>query len=62
MQANNKFVLNQLKWKPKVDFNTGIKLTVDWYKNLAYARACATEYSYIIRSISGHRVAERGRV
>ena len=33
MQANNKFVINQLKWKPEIDLNTGLKKTIDWYKS-----------------------------
>ena len=32
MQANNKIITNKLKWKPQVDFNTGIKKTITWYK------------------------------
>ena len=33
MQANNKIITNKLKWKPQVDFNTGIKKTITWYKS-----------------------------
>lgn len=33
MQANNKFVTNKLRWRPKIDFNTGLNMTVLWYEN-----------------------------
>jgi UDP-glucose 4-epimerase len=33
MQANNKFITNKLKWKPEIDFNTGLIKTINWYKN-----------------------------
>jgi len=33
MQANNKIITNKLKWKPQIDFNTGIKKTITWYKS-----------------------------
>ena len=30
---NSKKIMKQLKWKPKVNFDQGIKMTFDWYKN-----------------------------
>ena len=30
---NSNKIMNQLKWKPKVNFDQGIKMTFDWYKN-----------------------------
>ena len=30
---NSKKLMKQLKWKPKVNFDQGIKMTFDWYKN-----------------------------
>ena len=30
---NSKKIRNQLKWKPKVSFNEGIKKTIGWYLN-----------------------------
>ncbi len=32
MQANNKFITSK-GWKPKKDFNTGLRETISWYKN-----------------------------
>ena len=26
-------IIKQLRWKPKVNFDQGIKKTIDWYKN-----------------------------
>tara|TARA_B100000575_G_scaffold294586_1_gene311793 strand:+ start:1828 stop:2853 length:1026 start_codon:yes stop_codon:yes gene_type:complete len=28
---DNKKIFNQLKWKPKINFETGLKSTIDWY-------------------------------
>ena len=28
---DNKKIFNQLKWKPKIKFDTGLKDTIDWY-------------------------------
>ena len=30
---NNKKIFKNLKWKPKINFNTGLKDTVKWYLN-----------------------------
>ena len=30
---NSKKIKRDLKWKPKIRFNKGIKLTFEWYKN-----------------------------
>ena len=30
---NNKKIFKQLKWKPKINFNTGLKDTIKWYLN-----------------------------
>ena len=30
---NSNKILKELKWKPKVTFNKGIKYTFEWYKN-----------------------------
>ena len=32
MQADNKFVVNKIKWKPKVSFDQGLKITISWYR------------------------------
>ena len=32
MQADNKFVVNKIKWKPKVSFDQGLKISIRWYK------------------------------
>lgn len=31
MQANNNFILSK-GWKPKIDFDNGLKFTIDWYR------------------------------
>ena len=31
MQANNKFIVSK-GWKPKISFDTGLKLTINWYQ------------------------------
>ena len=31
MQANNKFIVSK-GWKPKINFDTGLKLTINWYQ------------------------------
>jgi len=30
---NNKKIFNKLKWKPKINFDTGLKETINWYFN-----------------------------
>ena len=30
---NSNKIIKQLRWKPKVNFDQGIKKTIDWYKN-----------------------------
>ena len=30
---NSNKIKRDLKWKPKISFNKGIKLTFEWYKN-----------------------------
>ena len=32
MQADNKFVINKIKWKPKVSFDQGLKISISWYR------------------------------
>ena len=31
MNANNKIILSK-GWKPKISFDEGLKITIDWYK------------------------------
>ena len=31
--CDNKLILNNTSWKPTIDFNEGLDLTIDWYKN-----------------------------
>ena len=31
MQANNKFIISK-GWRPKINFNTGLKFTIEWYR------------------------------
>ena len=31
MQANNKFIISK-GWKPKINFDDGLKLTISWYR------------------------------
>ena len=31
MQANNKFIVSK-GWKQKISFDTGLKLTINWYQ------------------------------
>ncbi|MAV56526.1 MAG: hypothetical protein CMI79_03240 [Candidatus Pelagibacter sp.] len=33
MQANNKFILKKTNWKPKIKFDEGLKISINWYKN-----------------------------
>ena len=33
MQAENKFIIQKLKWKPKIKFEEGLIKTIEWYKN-----------------------------
>ena len=33
---NNSKAKKQLKWKPKIKFDYGIKKTIEWYKNKKY--------------------------
>jgi len=32
MQADNKFVINKIKWKPNVSFQQGLKISINWYR------------------------------
>ena len=32
MQADNKFITNKIKWKPKVSFDQGLKISINWYR------------------------------
>ena len=32
MQADNKFLINKIKWKPKVSFDQGLKISINWYR------------------------------
>ena len=32
MQAENKFILNKVGWKPAINFNQGLTHTIQWYK------------------------------
>ena len=32
MQAENKFMINKIKWKPRVSLDLGLQISVDWYK------------------------------
>ena len=32
MQAENKFIINKVGWKPVVNFNQGLTNTIQWYK------------------------------
>ena len=32
MQANNRFITAK-GWKPQVNFDDGLKKTIDWYRN-----------------------------
>ena len=32
MQAENKFIINKVGWKPVVNFHQGLTNTIQWYK------------------------------
>jgi len=37
MQAENKFVVNTIGWKPKISFEEGLKNSVEWYRDFLEA-------------------------
>ncbi len=32
MQADNRFIVKKIKWKPKIDLDEGLKMSINWYK------------------------------
>ena len=34
MQADNRFIIQKTNWRPQINLDEGLKISIKWYKNL----------------------------